>query len=340
MKLILRGSYNSACPQLSQLWLSWSLTDQTGFSRSTLFTCTESIEYLDFLLLLRPTRVRSTSTRTIRRMLVKMTVRTPTLSDNLLFKAVTGRIFSWIFLVHNTSRLRIFPVSALKSQLSDSVGVLTVIFTSILLIVLVLVLLTLVGLRRRRRHSKYSTDSVEVNSVDLLQPVWSVKDHESHSSESERQDDLYTEPLNVSFIDLYQTAAADQHVSQTLCQLNHRTIQSNSSLFSSKDGGKDDSSGLGSSSASDSLCISAHVEGDTKSGRMYKETHFNRSSPSTPSPHFPPYPPLHSHLPHCPCPPQSVHTIDRAHSQAQQTPHTLFHCQHRCFHHPEVLPSH
>ena len=43
--------------------------------------------------------VRSTSTRTIRRMLVKMTVRTPTLSDNLLFKAVTGRIFNWMLLL-------------------------------------------------------------------------------------------------------------------------------------------------------------------------------------------------------------------------------------------------
>ena len=83
-------------------------------------------------------------------------------------------------------QLKILPVTALKSKLSDNAGVLTVIFTSTLLIVLVLFLLTLVGLRRRR-HSKYSTDSVQVNSVDLLKPVWSVKDHESHSSESGRQ---------------------------------------------------------------------------------------------------------------------------------------------------------
>lgn len=229
-------------------------------------------------------------------------------------------------------QLKILPVTAMKSKLSERLGMLTVIFISVLLVILVMVIITMVGLRRKR-----GSKGRHVESVDLLKPVWSIKDHESQNNFAVRQAELY-EPLNVSFIDLYHTVAADQKLSKSLCESNDKTIHSNSSTFSSKDACKDDSSGLGSSAASDSLCIVADIEIDTKSIKMYKETHFDNPSPPPPPP-----PPSHHH--HCPCKDSShtphslhsihsVHTIDR--SQAHTTPHTLFHCQHRCFQHQEL----
>ena len=213
-------------------------------------------------------------------------------------------------------QLRIVPVTAMKSKLSENVGVLTIIFISILLIILLMVLLTMMGLRRRR-NSKVQ----RVKSVDPLKPVWPVKHQEVQSGGCVRHAELY-EPLNVSLIDLYHT---DPKISQTLRKSINATAHSNSSL-SSKEADKDDTSGLGSSSTSDSLCIDADIEIDNKGCTAYTETHFDHSS--TPS-HAPSsYPPYHSH---CPWPPQphSSHTLDPSHS----TPFTLFHCQHRCFHH-------
>ena len=236
-------------------------------------------------------------------------------------------------MVHFSQRrsiqLRILPVTAMKSKLSERMGILTVIFISVLIIILVMVILTMVGLKRKRCSKER-----QVDSVDLLKPVWSIKDHD-------RPAEMY-EPLNVSFIDLYHTVAADHKLSKTLCESNDKTIHSNSSTFSSKDACKDDSSGLGSSAASDSLCIVADVEIDSKSIRMYKETHFDNPSP-------PPPPPPPSHHQYCPCkdtshPPHtlhsvhSVHTMDR--SQPHNTPHTLFHCQHRCFQHQDLSFRH
>ena len=214
-------------------------------------------------------------------------------------------------------QLRIVPVTAMKSKLSENVGVLTIIFISILLIILLMVLLTMMGLRRRRNPKDQ-----RVKSVDLLKPVWSVKDEEVQGGGCVRRAELY-EPLNVSFIDLYCTASADPKISQTWHQSTDKIIHSNSSLFSSKDAGRDDSSGLGSSSNSDSLCIAADVEIDNKCSTVYTETHFDHSS----SPSHTPPPPLPHHS-HCPWPPHSSHTLNPSHS----TPFTLFHCQQKCFH--------
>ena len=226
-------------------------------------------------------------------------------------------------MIHFTQRrsiqLRIVPVTALKSKLSENVGVLTMILMSILLIILLMVLLTMLGLRRRRNPKDQ-----KVKSVDLLKPVWSVKDQESQGSGCVRHAELY-EPLNVSFIDLYHTAPPDTKISQTWHKSTDKTIHSNSSIFSSKDGGKDDSSGLGSSSTSDSLCIAADIEMDTKYCAAYTETHFEHSSSSS---HPPPSRP--SHHPYCPWPPYTgeVHLLDPSHS----TPLTLIRCQRKCFH--------
>ena len=217
-------------------------------------------------------------------------------------------------------QLRIVPVTAMKSKLSENVGVLTIIFISILLIILLMVLLTMMGLRRRRNPKDR-----EVKNVHLLKPVSAAKDEEVQGGRCVRHAELY-EPLNVSFRDLYHTYPANPKIYQTWHQSNDKTIHSNSTL-SSKEEDKDDSSGLGSSSTSDSFCIGADIEIDNKCSTAYTETHFDHSSSPSHTP-----PPPHPHHSHCPWPPHNSHTLDPSHS----TPYTLFHCQHRCFHPPPI----
>ena len=89
--------------------------------------------------------------------------------------------------------LEILPASALRnsgdSSLVDKVGLLSLVFASILVVVLLLVILTILGLKRRS------------SKTEVYRPV--------HSCGGEA-DLLYSQPNNISYIDLYGHCSASQ----------------------------------------------------------------------------------------------------------------------------------
>ena len=192
--------------------------------------------------------------------------------------------------------LQILPATALRnsgdSSMVDKVGLLSLVFVSILVVVLLLVITAMLGLKRRS------------SKTEVYRPV--------HGCPGET-DLLYSPPRNISYIDLYGHCS-----SQTEEVRHHHTPLSpltlSSSLQAVKDNTKDShsSSGLGSSSVS--FNDTGSDCGDQKSVKTFRETHFdNYESRTLPSSQYGDQcgRPVH----------HAVHTL----------PYTLFHCQHSCF---------
>ena len=150
-------------------------------------------------------------------------------------------------------------------------------------LILVLVILTLMGLKRR------------CSKTEVYRPVYNCQ------AES---DLLYSQPRNISYIDLYthKLAGAAPEVGTDVSKESHT------------------SSGLGSSEVSFNDTVSEC--GEARSTKTFRETHFDTfDSKTLPAPGHPSYGDI-------PC----VHTL----------PYTLFHCQHACFdqHHQQQHAQH
>ena len=68
--------------------------------------------------------------------------------------------------------LKVLPLTALQSKLADRVGILSIIFITVLVIILVMVIVTMVVLKRRRRPK---TDRPQPEGVDLLKHVYTIQ---------------------------------------------------------------------------------------------------------------------------------------------------------------------
>ena len=68
--------------------------------------------------------------------------------------------------------LKVLPLTAMQSKLADRVGILSVIFITVLVIILVMVIVTMVVLKRRRRPK---TDRPQPEGVDLLKHVYTIQ---------------------------------------------------------------------------------------------------------------------------------------------------------------------
>ena len=123
--------------------------------------------------------------------------------------------------------LKVLPLTAMQSKLADRVGILSVIFITVLVIILVMVIVTMVVLKRRRRPK---TDRPQPEGVDLLKHVytiqvsipWSCNHWPSNNAIIKTTSFIFSvaqdkdkneyllkasetyEPLNVNFVDLYQ----------------------------------------------------------------------------------------------------------------------------------------
>ena len=194
--------------------------------------------------------------------------------------------------------LEILPATALRnsgdSSLVDKVGLLSLVFASVLVVVLLSVILTMLGLRRR------------AGKTEIYRPV--------HSCGGEA-DLLYShsQPGNISYIDLYGHCSASQ-TGEVRSLLPPPPPSPHCCRYQAvRDHTKDShsSSGLGSSSAS--FNDTGSDCGDVKSVKTFRETHFdNYESKTLPSSQY---------GEQCP---RSVHAV-------HSLPYTLFHCQHSCF---------
>ena len=136
--------------------------------------------------------------------------------------------------------LHILPATALMNSgdtnMVDKVGILSLVFVSLLVLILVLVILTLMGLKRR------------CSKTEVYRPVYNCQ------AES---DLLYSQPRNISYIDLYthKLTGAAPEVGTDVSKDSHT------------------SSGLGSSEVSFNDTVSEC--GEAKSVKTFRETHFD-----------------------------------------------------------------
>ena len=153
--------------------------------------------------------------------------------------------------------LQILPTTALRNSgntMVDKVGILSLVFVSLLVLILVLVILTMVGLKRR------------CSKREVYRPVYNCQ------AES---DLLYSQPRNISYIDLYNHKMTPP--TQEVRNKDKGDVSSDDDVCcqAEKDASKDShsSSGLGSSSVS--FNDTGSDCGDGKSVRTFKETHFD-----------------------------------------------------------------
>ena len=64
------------------------------------------------------------------------------------------------------------PLTAMQSKLADRVGILSIIFVTVLVIILAMVIVTMVVLKRRRRPK---TERPQPEGVDLLKHVYTIQ---------------------------------------------------------------------------------------------------------------------------------------------------------------------
>ena len=111
----------------------------------------------------------------------------------------------------------------MQSKLADRVGILSIIFVTVLVLILAMVIVTMVVLKRRRRPK---TERPQPEGVDLLKHVYTIQvrlyHHLNHPilpscqnfislllQDKDKNEYLLKasetyEPLNVNFVDLYQ----------------------------------------------------------------------------------------------------------------------------------------
>ena len=113
------------------------------------------------------------------------------------------------------------PLTAMQSKLADRVGILSIIFVTVLVLILAMVIVTMVVLKRRRRPK---TERPQPEGVDLLKHVYTIQVTRSSYhpilprcqnfislllQDKDKNEYLLKasetyEPLNVNFVDLYQ----------------------------------------------------------------------------------------------------------------------------------------
>ena len=71
------------------------------------------------------------------------------------------------------------PLTAMQSKLADRVGILSIIFVTVLVLILAMVIVTMVVLKRRRRPK---TERPQPEGVDLLKHVYTIQVTISSSS--------------------------------------------------------------------------------------------------------------------------------------------------------------
>jgi len=249
--------------------------------------------------------------------------------------------------------LKVLPLTAMQSKLADRVGILSIIFVTVLVLILAMVIVTMVVLKRRRRPK---TERPQPEGVDLLKHVYTIQDKDKNEYLLKASETY--EPLNVNFVDLYQTQAASS--SDSKGGLSSSFESGNKSSSSRAASSASSLTGPHSSATGDSLATTAEVEPDRTStscrSSTYQETHFDSSALR--EAHY-------ESSPHCPLHPHHtlhivregvrregegrllassstvhLHTMPPHHQGAATLPHhhpSLFECQHRCFqHHPEL----